>query len=464
MHFRRSLAACRPWISPASALLIAAVAPLHASHAAAEPAAATPRVAAVEAEPATQAALAAPPTAPTSTAESTSSTAAAGEEADTSDDPATDSEADSSGDDGETEARAATAANACDAPRFTADLSDAELERRFVSDLPTLGSISVGFADAGRVINGVQLAPGDAWLVVEPAYAFGTEETLDAVITAANAVREKFPDAPALRVNHIGKSDGGYIKPHKSHQSGRDVDLGFYYKDGVDYTSIRGRRAKLIETAENWELVRALILHTDVQVILVDWRIVKVLYDYALAQGEDKAWIESIFDAGGNSLVQHARRHRDHFHVRFYNPRAQELGRRVQPLLAKRPDENIAMYRVRPRDTLGHIAAQYGSTVGLIQKANHMRGTLLSIGRTLAVPLRGPCTHCPLPPVVVVPPRRLPPALSAVTAVGTVAVVTPTARATTAPAASATSASATTGPAGSGATAQIEAAAAPAGD
>jgi len=63
-----------------------------------------------------------------------------------------------------------------------------------------------------------------------------------------------------------------------------------------------------------------------------------VLYAYALSIGEDKGWLDSVFHAGANSLIKHARRHRDHFHVRFFNGRAQELGRRVQPFMAKDPE------------------------------------------------------------------------------------------------------------------------------
>ena len=125
---------------------------------------------------------------------------------------------------------------------------------------------------------------------------------------------------------------------------------------------------------------------------------------------EDKAWLDSIFRAAKGSLVQHARGHRDHFHVRFYNGRAQELGRRVQPLLALRPEHNIVHHRIRSGDTLGHIARRYETTVKLIQKANRMRGSFLRAGRMLEIPLRKPCTKCPVPPEVVVPARRVPPA------------------------------------------------------
>lgn len=160
---------------------------------------------------------------------------------------------------------------------------------------------------------------------------------------------------------------------------------------------------------QNWSLIRALVTLTDVQVILVDRRVQEVLYDYALSIGEDQAWLDTLFRGGRDSIIQHAPRHRDHFHVRFYNPRAQELGRRVAPLLAQRPEHNLVSVRIRYGDTLSGIAVRYGSSVRAIQKANRMKGSFLRASQVLKVPLFGPCTRCPVPPPVEVPPRRLPP-------------------------------------------------------
>lgn len=312
-----------------------------------------------------------------------------------------------------------------DTIRYTTDLTDQDLDKRFCGDLASLGSISVGFAESGRMIGAVKMSQDPAWTLVVPEYAWGTQETIDYLSAAARLVKAQFPDSVPLRVNHIGKKDGGYVRPHRSHQSGRDVDLGFFYKNDVGPGGLPRAREKLIDPARNWALIRAIVTQTDVQVILADRRIQNVLYEHALAQGEDKEWLDSLFHAGTASLVQHARRHRDHFHVRFFSPRSQELGRRVQPLLAKRPDENKVSHRVRSGDTIGHIARKYGSSVRMIQRANGMRSTFLKLGRSLTVPMRGPCTQCPLPPAVVVPARRLPPQLKT-------AVVTPEPTLTTA--------------------------------
>jgi murein endopeptidase len=290
--------------------------------------------------------------------------------------------------------------------QYTAELSDEELERRWKEAPASLGSVSVGFVHSGRMVNAVRFPEGEDWNVVSPEKAWTTEETVHYLTQVIRELRGRYPDAPLLRVNQISARDGGYIRPHKSHQNGRDVDLGFFYPGG---NVVRTRaREKYIDPLMNWALIRALVTHADVQVILVDRRVQKVLYDHALKIGEDKGWVDSLFHAGERSIIKHARGHRDHFHVRFFNPRAQELGRRIAPLLALQPEHNIAMHRVRSGDTLGAIAMRYNSTVSAIRNANRVRSSLLSIDQVLSVPLRGPCTRCPVPPPVVVPPRRLP--------------------------------------------------------
>jgi murein endopeptidase len=295
--------------------------------------------------------------------------------------------------------------------RYTSDLTDEELQRRWEQDLESLGSISVGFADKGRLINSAQMPEDPAWIRQRPDLAFGAQETINALSAAFRAVHEQFPDSAPARLSQISARDGGYLRPHRSHQSGRDADVGFFYKE--DAVPRRGApRERLMDAERNWALLRAIITLTDVQVILVDRRIQKVLKQQALAAGEDRAWIDRVF----GKVVQHARRHRDHFHVRFFAPRSQELGRRIQPLLALRPEQNIALHKVRQGQTLGHIAILYGTSVPLIRGANHIRGSFLRAGQQLFVPLRKPCTKCPLPPPVVVPPRCLPAEPAVITA------------------------------------------------
>jgi len=131
------------------------------------------------------------------------------------------------GDTGEGESHEAASMNP--ALHYTGALADADLAKLWSQTPDALGSMSVGFVDAGRLLNGVQFPSGEGWLVVSPGKAWGTGETVAYVEAAIAAVRAQYPNAPRLRVNQISAKDGGYIQPHQSHQSGRDVDLAFYY-------------------------------------------------------------------------------------------------------------------------------------------------------------------------------------------------------------------------------------------
>ncbi|GEM_PF-2465583 len=287
---------------------------------------------------------------------------------------------------------------------YTADISDEMLKKLFAEDPKKLGSISIGFTNLGRLINGVKFPQGDDWTIVNPSKSYGTEEVINYIMNAAKAVREKFPDAPPLRINDLSAEKGGHIRPHKSHQNGRDVDIGFYYI----YDS-KNPKVKVFDIEKNWEFIKAIITKTDVQVILVDRRIQKQLYEYAKNLGENIRWLDSIFKSGKDSILKHFRRHRSHFHIRFYSPRAQELGKRIHPILDKaKEEERIALHKVKRGECLSKIATKYNSSVKLIKRANHLKSNKLKVGVTLFVPLLGPCTNCPKPPDVWIPRRRLP--------------------------------------------------------
>lgn len=294
--------------------------------------------------------------------------------------------------------------------RYTGELPDDELARRWKEDPASLGSISVGFPNEGRLINAMpfpEAGDGGAWTVIIPESCWTTQETADAITGAAKQLRSWFPDGAPVRVGQVSAQEGGYLPPHLTHQNGRDIDIGLFYP-GPEPHRVK-EREKVMDVAMNWAFARALLMHGDVQGILLDWRVQKVLYDYALAQGEDKQWLDSLFNAGKRSVFHHARRHRDHFHVRLFNPRAQELAWRLAPLMPVRPDQNIAFHRVKKGDTLGGIAVRYGSSVTKLKTVNRLSSSFLRVGQVLRVPLRGPCTNCPVPPLVVVPPRRVPP-------------------------------------------------------
>ena len=142
------------------------------------------------------------------------------------------------------------------------------------------------------------------------------------------------------------------MKRHVTHQSGRDVDFGLYYKSGAQSGFISGTAANL-DLPRNWALVRSLLAFTDIETILLDAGIQRLLYAYALKIGEDKDWLDQVFQVrkgSAKALVVHVAGHRTHYHVRFYNRVAQEMGRRVYPQFVK-------LERVKPPSTASPITS-----------------------------------------------------------------------------------------------------------
>ncbi len=292
-------------------------------------------------------------------------------------------------------------------------LSDAELAELIDSDLGALGSLSMGRPNAGALINGVPFPEGERWEVLDSTRAFATQETIDYLIAAIDEVNRQFPGAHKLVVGHLSRQHGGPIRPHRSHQSGRDIDTGYYYvPEKAEW--YRPATAGTLDLNRTWAFIRALLTQTDVEMILVDIRVQKLIKEHALAVGEDPEWLNGIFqyrNRGGSPIIKHAYGHRTHIHIRFFNPKAQRLGQRVYDALAARklirPKHFTVAYRARPGDSVAELAAKAGTSAAAIQRLNAIGADgHFEAGKTYYVPVRGQVAKVL---EVVVPERRLPP-------------------------------------------------------
>jgi len=292
--------------------------------------------------------------------------------------------------------------------------SDERVERAVTSDLASLGPMSVGTPNAGGLVNGVQAVASPLYSLVSPGSAWGTQETIDYLNVAVQAVHDQFPDTPALALGDIGARRGGPLRPHISHQAGRDLDISFYYRDGTRWYA-RGTRDNL-DFPRLWAFVRALIEKTDIDLILLDHGLQEPLKEYALTIGEDPAWVSQIFQGKGalRAIIRHAPGHATHLHLRFWNPLAQETARRCYSALARhqlvRAPVQYTTHKVKKNETLGMIAKKYGSTVRAIRDANGLHSNLIHEQAVYRIPLSGSGVRIPHTARVRIPARRLPPA------------------------------------------------------
>jgi len=283
----------------------------------------------------------------------------------------------------------------------TLTLSDAEIRERLKKDPTSLGSISVGRTSAGALVNGMQMPRGDHWDLTAPSCAWGTKETVESLTHVIDKVNEQFPGSQPVQIGHISAKDGGHLSPHVSHQAGRDVDVGYYYRT-INPHGFANANDGNLDYPRTWALVRAALKDADVEWIFIDTAIQRGLAQYAVSVGEDAAWLDDIFQVrgkNGRSIIRHAKGHGTHLHIRFHNPLAEELGRRCAFLLPPRSPSahalasskvlaatSYAQHRARNGDTLVVLAKRYGTTIEEIQRANGLKSIALKQGVVYRIP------------------------------------------------------------------------------
>jgi penicillin-insensitive murein DD-endopeptidase len=174
---------------------------------------------------------------------------------------------------------------------------------------------------------------------------YGTWELVQVLERGARRVAFRLPGSK-LSVGELSSEHGGDVNGHNSHESGRDVDIGFYMTtaDGRPYEAgsfaefdARGRGLApngglRFDDARNWELVSKLVTDPDarVQYIFVARTLRQRLLNEAARRGAPKETLERAAAV----LVQpaHGHAHRNHFHVRIYcAPADRPLCRDVGP-------------------------------------------------------------------------------------------------------------------------------------
>jgi penicillin-insensitive murein endopeptidase len=290
-------------------------------------------------------------------------------------------------------------------------LTRRQIEDELIKNPEALGSMSIGYTNAGALYNGVKMPENSTWELVDPDHAWGTHETVDYLTHCLGKVGEQFPGTPMMYIGHISGRRGGHLSPHISHQAGRDVDISYYYLAGQERWYAVARAANL-DRERTWAFIKALVTDTDVELILMDRSVQRLVREYALGRAEDRAWVDQIFDGTDTlpPIIRHAKGHATHIHVRFYNPLAQETGRRTYDLLLKRhiiePPSYYVRHKVKEGETLLGLAKRYRVPPKAIQQANGMKSDLIRASQDYKIPQRGGVKPGPRPTI---PARRVPP-------------------------------------------------------
>ena len=187
---------------------------------------------------------------------------------------------------------------------------------------------SIGSPWSGRLQDATRLQIGDGTFLRRPQRAFGTRTTVDHIRRAVRATLAAFPKAHVLAIGDLSAERGGWISEHASHRSGRDIDLGLFYKRkpaGYPESFVRATDDNL-DRAATWALLANLLdSHgTDggVQMIFLDYDVQGLLYRWAQGSGVSAKVLDQIFQyphgrGTAYGIVHHEPNHDNHLHVRF---------------------------------------------------------------------------------------------------------------------------------------------------
>lgn len=192
---------------------------------------------------------------------------------------------------------------------------------------------SIGAPWAGELRNATKMPAGKGYHLRRPYRAYGTRKMVSHLRRAIADTRESHPRAHVLAIGDLSAERGGWISDHSSHRSGRDVDLGLYFKKKpAGYPdSFVGATADNLDKAATWALIRNLASTADadggVQVIFLDYGVQGILYRWAKANGVSEKRLGKTFQypygkGVATGLVRHEPNHHDHLHVRFKCPGA----------------------------------------------------------------------------------------------------------------------------------------------
>jgi len=170
----------------------------------------------------------------------------------------------------------------------------------------------------------------------DPSARFGTVEVVRGLLDAAARVDRELGGLP-VTINDLSYERGGPIPHHRSHQSGRDVDVLFYQLGpdgqpiesvgaffdpsgaGVDFRDLANPSddvALRLDIPRTWLFLRALIEDEEAQLqqIFVAEHLRTLLLEYARSSGAPSTTVKRF----AAMSCQPSYPHDDHFHFRFF--------------------------------------------------------------------------------------------------------------------------------------------------
>lgn len=202
---------------------------------------------------------------------------------------------------------------------------------------PEKPSEAKGRPQAGKLINGEQMPlEHPCYVLKRERNAWGTNETIEQLTTAIDGVcsskrlkkKSRRKRMPKVVVGDISSRHGGHLVPHKSHQNGRDVDVGYYHKGSKALDDFKTVTDKNFDPRLTWALIQNLLKQDAVEYLFMDRSVQKKLYRWVVKSGQmSERNLRAIFQypkGRGRTVIRHEPGHKNHIHIRFRCPSTDE--------------------------------------------------------------------------------------------------------------------------------------------
>lgn len=264
---------------------------------------------------------------------------------------------------------------------------------------------SVGGISTGRLLFATQMTDSPGIHMRHPELAWTVPEVVEHLRAAGDAVRRKHPGGMDLQISDISVRKGGKLKPHFTHRNGRDVDLRYYLLDVApgDHTHHFVGPDKL-DCKRLWTFIDTLVARNAVNLIYMDYRLQKALYDYAIKHlKRTPAELYSVISwpkakRRTDAVIQHAKNHFSHMHIRFKTPRSTFVGSLYTPEEAEDLQRRVDLatrgsyeYAIKRGETLGLIARKHKVSLEELLRTNRLtEKSKVRPGQVLNIPVNGP--------------------------------------------------------------------------
>jgi murein endopeptidase len=183
-------------------------------------------------------------------------------------------------------------------------------------------SESVGEVDDGTLLHGVALPPHPGFVVRHRERTFLTHDAAEHLLRAFDRLRDTDEDAPRLQIGDASRAHGGPLEQHRSHQSGRDVDIDYFHVRCRETCGHRRLSPEQLDADRQWRLIEPWLRERVIEYVFIDHTLQEPLYEAALRAGAARADLARWFQWPRAAdvrvgVIRHVPSHADHMHVRF---------------------------------------------------------------------------------------------------------------------------------------------------